>query len=170
MSVMTEQSSTQVIAEGSVATIIAVVAHNTFFAMLPYMIVCLCIIILDLYYGIRAARKRGEEIRVSRAARRTIAKTFEYLCWLLIGAGLAVAFDAPWLDKTIVGAVLGIECISMFSNALYCKGYKIKGLDKALIKKIGQKEGIDTTDIEIIKEGAEEETTTPHKEENKKVH
>lgn len=161
---MTEQSSTQVIAEGSVATIIAVVAHNTFYAMLPYMIVCLCIIILDLYYGVRAARKRHEEIRVSRAIRRTLAKIFEYLCWLLIGAGLAVAFNAPWLDKTIVGAVLGIECISMFSNALFCKGYKIKGLDKALIKKIGQKEGIDTSDIEIIKEGAEDASPTPHKE------
>lgn len=161
---MTDQTSTQILAEGSVATVITMVAHNTFFTMLPYMIVCLCIIVLDLYYGIRAAKKKGEEIRVSRAARRTLAKIFEYLCWLLIGAGLSVAFDLQWLDKAVVGTVLGIESISLFSNALYCKGYRVKNLDKVIIKKISEKHNIDTSDLQITKEGADE-LSTPSQDE-----
>ena len=42
--------------------------------LLPYIIFAIILILADLRYGLKAARKRGEEIRRSRAWRRSLNK------------------------------------------------------------------------------------------------
>lgn len=147
----TQTSTSALVANGGAATVLSIILRDTLYNMLPYILICLFIIVMDLYYGVKAAKLRGEDVRVSRAARRTLAKVFEYICWIVVGAGLTVAFRVDWLDNAIIGTAMAIESISLISNALYCKGYKVSGIEDTIIKKIGQKHDIDTSDIKIHK-------------------
>ena len=82
---------------------------DTILDMVPYLLAALVLIAVDLYFGIKAAARRSERIRPSRAIRRTVGKCFEYLCWVSLSATLSVAFDIEAIEWVILGVVMGNE-------------------------------------------------------------
>ena len=106
---MTQEATNSVFntaAQGGVAATALAFFHSTMTNMIPYAIVAVPLIVLDLLWGIRAAKYRKERVTFSRAFRRTMSKTFDYLCWILIASGIALAFDTKWLEYGILGLVI----------------------------------------------------------------
>lgn len=117
--------------------------------MVPFMIVAAILIMTDLYFGVRAAKKRGELVRASTALRKTLGKTFEYVCWVTLSASISAAFEFTALQWVILGLVMGNELLSIAGNYFYIHGYKLEGFD--LLKLLKSKTGIDTDGISITK-------------------
>ena len=117
--------------------------------MIPFLFVAALLIAVDLYFGIKSAKKRGETVRASTALRKTIGKTFEYVCWVTLSASLSLAFEWQPLEWIVLGLVMGNELLSIIGNYFFIHGYKITGFD--LLKLLKNKTGIDTDDIKIEK-------------------
>ena len=117
--------------------------------MVPYSIAAVPLIILDLIWGIRAARYRKEAIRVSTAVRRTMTKILTYVCWIVLSSALAIAFQRPWIEWSILALVYANELASVVGNYLETKGLELswKAIGAAISKIFGQKTGIDTEGI-----------------------
>lgn len=117
--------------------------------MVPYAIIAIPLIALDLIYGIKAAKYRKERVRVSTAIRKTVTKTFGYACWIILASTLALSFNMAWLEWTILGLVFLNELSSIVGNYLETKGLEIswKAIGAAFSKIFGQKTGIDTEGI-----------------------
>lgn len=140
-------STTTLIAQGSTSAIFIAFLNSTLIEMTPYLIAAFALIITDLVFGVKAARKRGEDIRVSRGIRRTAGKAFEYFCWITIASTLTVAFEMKFIEFAILGLVMGIEIISVVGNWLFVHNKVIKGLN--IFKIIGEKAGVDLSEVKI---------------------
>lgn len=94
----------------------------------PWMVLGLVLVLVDLRYGVLAARVRGEEIRLSRAWRRTINKMIDYLCWVtvaeLMSRTFAVSLGAPVVSMTMLFIIYGIEISSCVNNYFEYKGVR----------------------------------------------
>lgn len=99
-------------------------AMKWFFVLAPILILC------DLWFGIQAAKKRGEKIKKSRAIRRTINKVVDYLCWIFLAATMGQAIgnplDIPILPIIIMCIVIGVEFESCVVNYFESKGKKVR--------------------------------------------
>lgn len=113
-----------------------------------FLFIALLLIIADLFFGVKAAKKRGDDVRRSRALRRTIDKGCSYILWILIAYSLGEVFG-KYIDA-ILGQSLGsislpfftvliiyfIEIESVFKNYFEWRGVKAKiNLLKFLTKK-----------------------------------
>jgi hypothetical protein len=141
------QSTESTLLQGGTSVVMTAFLAEVIADMLPFLIVAVIVILVDLIFGIRAAQHRKEEVRYSRAFRRTVSKMFEYVCWVTLSSSLAVAFHFPALEWIILGAVILNEVVSIASNWCEIHGIRIKGLN--LPKIIGEKVGVDLSDIEI---------------------
>ena len=135
--------------EGGVATTAVIFLQEAILNMIPFLFIAIVLIIVDLYFGIKAARKRGESIRPSRALRRTVGKAVEYVCWVILASTLSVAFGTQVIEWVVLGIVMGNELLSIITNYFEVHGYKVKGLN--IFKIVGDKTGIDTSEITIEK-------------------
>jgi len=90
--------------------------------MIPYSVPALVIVALDLIYGIKAARHRGERVRFSTACRRTVSKIVSYICWLILASTLALSFHKDWIEWFVLALVYGNEFASIVGNYLETKG------------------------------------------------
>lgn len=126
------------------ATALLLFCQNTLAEMLPLLIIAATIIVLDLIFGIKASKKRGDPIRISRAIRRTLGKMVEYFCWCLLASSIGVALRLPALETVIILVVIGIEIISIVQNWYFAKyGKKVKiNAAKIAAKTIEAKTGI----------------------------
>jgi hypothetical protein len=141
------QSTESALLQGGTSVVMTAFLAEVIADMLPFLIVAVIVILVDLIFGIRAAQHRKEEVRWSRAFRRTVSKMFEYVCWVTLSSSLAVAFKFPALEWIILGAVILNEVVSIASNWCEVHGIRIKGLN--IPKLIGEKVGLDLSDIEI---------------------
>lgn len=148
------QSTESALLQGGTSVVMTAFLYEVIADMLPFLIVAIVVILVDLIFGIRAAQHRNEEVRWSRAFRRTMSKMFEYVCWVTLSSSLAVAFKFPALEWIILGAVILNEIVSIASNWCEVHGIRIKGLN--LPKIIGEKVGIDLSDVEITKDDENE--------------
>ena len=86
------------------------------------------LVVVDLRFGILAARKREETIRPSRAVRRTINKTIDYLSWVtlaeLASRTFGVAIGAPVVSLGTLFIIYAIEFNSCMNNYFEYKGIK----------------------------------------------
>ena len=136
----TEESA--LILEGGVSAALVAVLQTAVLRMIPYSIPALPLIALDLMYGVRAAKYRGELVRPSAAISRTVTKIFKYLCWLIIATTIAIAFEKRWLEWGILAVVYGNEGISILGNYLETKGVHlnfqafVKWVAKIFAKKV----------------------------------
>ncbi len=98
--------------------------------MLWFLILAVILIIGDLRFGIAASKKRGENIRPSRAVRRSLNKLVDYICWLsiatVVGVNFGSVFGLPLLSVIIMAVVCIIEMSSIIDNYLEYKGIKKK--------------------------------------------
>lgn len=123
-------------------------AMRWFFMLAPILIIC------DLWFGIQAAKKRGEKIKKSRAIRRTINKVVDYLCWIFLAATMGQAIgnplEIPILPIIIMCIVIGVEFESCVVNYFESKGKKVRfNVWKLFGKKIE-----DSIDIDVKDENA----------------
>ena len=136
----TEESA--LILEGGVSAALVAVLQTAVLRMIPYAVPALPLIAVDLMYGVRAAKVRGEVVRPSAAISRTVTKIFKYACWLIIATTIAIAFEKRWLEWGILAVVYGNEGLSILGNYLETKGvhlsYRafVKWVAKIFAKKV----------------------------------
>lgn len=143
--------------QGGVSAIALVFIHDAIMLMIPFLVAAAILIVADLYFGVRAAKKRKERITLSRGLRLTVNKIFEYACWVILSATLAEAFTLPALNWVILAVVFGNELISIATNYAEMHGKKISGLKDALLKAIGRKVDVDLSDVHIEEADKNEE-------------
>ena len=149
MLVTMEDEMVVAVSSGISATAVAFL-QSAVLRMIPYSIPALVIIALDLLYGVRAARHRGERVRFSTACRRTVSKIASYICWLILASTLALSFDKDWIEWFVLALVYGNEFASIVGNYLETKGLKfsIAGVYRWFIKWIAGKAGAEMSDDE----------------------
>lgn len=148
-----EEEVTVAVESGISATAI-VFLQSAVLRMIPYSVPALVIVALDLIYGIKAAKHRGERVRFSTACRRTVSKIVSYICWLILASTLALSFHKDWIEWFVLALVYGNEFASIVGNYLETKGleFSFAGLYRWALKVISAKVGepIDKEDAEAI--------------------
>lgn len=141
----TENQTMTAIMSGGIATTAVVFFRDAVIGMIPWLIVSLPLILLDLIFGIKAARHRGERVRFSKAFRRTFGKMIEYLAWVCFAATASLAFSAKWIEWVVLGAVIINELASVVGNYAETKDVEISWayLWNKLIKIVAGKHGVD---------------------------
>lgn len=107
------------------ATIAGFYAH-----LAPWLLLGAVLVLVDLRFGILAARTRGETIRTSRAVRRTVNKMMDYLCWVtvaeLASRTFGVTIGVPVVSMGTLFVIYAIEFNSCMNNYFEYKGIKGK--------------------------------------------
>lgn len=113
----------------------------------PWLLLGLVLVLVDLRFGILASLKRGETIRTSRAVRRTINKTIDYLSWVtlaeLASRTFGVTLGVPVVSMGTLFVIYAIEFNSCMNNYFEYKGIKGKFDIWRLIRKKNVSEIID---------------------------
>lgn len=114
---------------GAVATVVSPFVDG-WESVVAWLIVAIILILVDLRFGISAAKQRGEQVRISRAARRTINKLIDYICWIsvawVLGGSFGKVFDIPLLAAIIMLVVCAVEVSSIFDNFFEARGINKK--------------------------------------------
>lgn len=145
---VTEESA--LIMQGSVSATIVAFLQSAVLRMIPYALPSLVLIALDLIYGVKASKYRGERVRMSTAIRRTTTKVFTYLCWMILASTVALSFGMKWLEWVILGAVYLNEIASVVGNYYETKGLKImwRSILNSIIHVFGNKHNLDVGGID----------------------
>lgn len=106
-------------------------ALSEFYAHLaPWLLLGMVLVLVDLRFGLLAAKARKEEIRPSRAWRRTLNKAVDYLCWVTLAEvcsrTFGVSMGVPVVSMAMLFVIYGIELNSCVNNYLEYKGIKKK--------------------------------------------
>lgn len=109
-------------------TAIGAVIADFYSHLAPWLLLGMVLVLVDLRYGVLAARRRGENIRFSRAWRRTINKMLDYLCWVtvaeLMSRTFAVSLGVPVVSISMLFVIYGIEVSSCVNNYFEYKGIR----------------------------------------------
>lgn len=129
--------------------------------LVPYIIFAIVLILADLRYGVKAARKRGEEIRLSRAWRRSLNKLVDYICWLSIswffGLTFGKDFGVPIISYVVLAIIYVIEMQSILDNYLEYKGLNKKVSLWKLFKSLFKKAEVEIEEVVVDKEEKKDE-------------
>ena len=108
----------------------------------------------DLKFGISAAKYRQEEVKRSRAVRRTLDKITNYCLWVILAYTFGEAFGKPFnvdlLPLLILLVIYGVELESIYVNYFAAKG---KNVRVNFLKFFGKK-----TDLIEIEEEKKDDT------------
>jgi len=135
------------VVEGGVAATTVALLHQTALSMIPYLIPAIPLIVLDLHFGIKAAKhrykkykKEADRVTFSRALRGTVGKVFEFACWLILASSMSVAFEAEWIEWATLGVVYVNEIGSVIGNYLCTKNIEFSLLEflKAVFVYVGR--------------------------------
>jgi hypothetical protein len=151
----TDSAVTAVTSTGITATAV-IFFRDAFVHMIPWLMASIPLILLDLNFGIKAARHRNEKVRLSKAVRGTFGKTLEYVAWVCFAATASLAFKITWVEWAVLGLVYANELISIIGNYLETKDieFNLTALYRWVIKWAGHKAGQvveDAEAAEIIK-------------------
>ena len=92
----------------------------------------LVLIIGDLWFGVSAARHRGDKVRRSKAGRRTFNKIIDYLCYIFIGVTIGKGIAEPYGVDPIITAITAMvlcycfEIDSIYGHILELHNIKVK--------------------------------------------
>lgn len=150
----TDNSTMTAVVSSGIATTAVVFFRQAVIDMVPWLIVAIPLILLDLNFGIKAAKFRGERIRFSKAFRRTFGKAIEYCAWICFAATATLAFGYKWIEAVVLGAVILNEVASVVGNYYESKGLKLKwgNILNSIIHIFGKKhdfdvDGVDTNEF-----------------------
>lgn len=94
------------------------------------LLLALALTIADLRFGISASRQRKEEIKWSRAIRRTFNKITSYVIWVILAYTFGQAFGTPFgidlLPLIILLVIYGVELESIYTNYFTSRGKSVK--------------------------------------------
>lgn len=143
---MTEDSA--LIVEGGASAAFIAILQTAVLRMIPYAVPGLILVILDLAYGVKAARVRDEQVRVSTAIRRSLTKVFLYICWLVLATTIAIAFGKTWLEWGTLAMVYGNEALSIIGNYFETKGlqFSFAGAYRWILRVFAGKVGAEMSD------------------------
>ena len=154
------ETTASAVVEGGVAAVTVAVLQKTVLAMIPFALPALVLVLLDLHFGIKAARHRykkykrpDDRVTFSKSLRGTVGKVFEFSCWLIIASSMTVAFQKEWIQWATLGLVYVNEIGSIIGNYLCTKDieFSLLGFFKAVLvfvaRWIGNKLGIVTDDV-----------------------
>jgi len=111
---------------GAFSTLGAAFVQESIGHMVPWLIVTFAVIVCDLVCGIRKSICLGEEVRFSRAVRRTMGKMVTYFSFVVMICMVDVASGSGRvIDKWACLTVCFIEVCSVISNILAPKGIKV---------------------------------------------
>lgn len=119
------------------------------------MLLALLLTMADLKFGIDKAKYKKEEVRFSRAWKRTINKIVGFIVWISVAYAFGQAFgtslDIPLLPLIMLLVIYILEGQSVYSNYFAARGkhYKVN-----LFKFFGKK-----TDIIEIEEDTDNENS-----------
>ena len=153
-----EVSTGGIVVGAGLTTTLLLFFENSLEKMVPYFFICAIVIALDLWFGVQAAKTRKEQVRVSRALRRTMGKAIEYFAWSVLASSLSVATGYEIIQTGLMLIVIGIECISIFQNWLTIKkGKKVTVDVPAIIEAaVSDKIGVDVRGVVKV-DGEEKE-------------
>lgn len=101
-----------------------------FIQFAKWLLLCgLCLTMADLKWGLAKARYLEEEIRKSRAARRTLQKITDYIMWIIVAYTIGKAFEPFSYDVAplvMLIVIYGIEIESIYKNYFASKGKTIR--------------------------------------------
>lgn len=141
------------------ATIAGFYAH-----LAPWLLLGAVLVLVDLRFGILAARTRGETIRSSRAVRRTVNKMMDYLCWVtvaeLASRTFGVTIGVPVVSMGTLFVIYAIEFNSCMNNYFEYKGIKGRFDIWRLIRRRNVSEMIDDATGEAEESEESEEIKT----------
>lgn len=142
------------IVEGGATISIMAFFSDSMAKTLPWLLLAIPLLVLDLLYGVRAAGYRGEKVRASTAVRRSIDKAVAYIMWCTAAVMLDTLFEIPWLDKAVLAAVFGNEIVSIWGHKLELQGVEINftNLWRFIFRKGSEKYGMaaDKEEVEQI--------------------
>lgn len=105
----------------------------------PMYILFAALVLADLRLGIRAARRRGETIRRSRACRRTLSKYIDYCCMVttckMFDDFIVSQYSIPLVYITFCLIMAWVELDSIFSNFGELRGINVLKVIKQFIYK-----------------------------------
>lgn len=130
---LNNNSSTTLMVQGSAASVLAPFVCDSISVAIPFFIVALLLITLDLWLGIGAAIVRQEQILFTVAVRKTLSKVCEYICWVMLSATISVAFECESIRYSIMGFVLILESASLLRNLKTVRRVHIKAPLLALL-------------------------------------
>ena len=154
------ETTASTVVEGGVAAVTVAVLQKTVLAMIPFALPALVLVMLDLHFGIKAARHRykkykrpDDRVTFSKSLRGTVGKVFEFSCWLIIASSMTVAFQKEWIQWATLGLVYVNEIGSIIGNYLCTKDieFSLLGFLRAVLvfaaRWVGNKLGIVTDDV-----------------------
>lgn len=102
-----------------------------FFVWAKWLLILAFILTMaDLKFGISASKYRKEEVKRSRAVRRTFDKISSYVIWIILAYTFGQAFGLPFgielLPIIILLVIYGVELESIYVNYFASKGKRIK--------------------------------------------
>lgn len=116
------------VVEGGVAAVTVAVLQKTVLTMIPFALPALVLVLLDLHFGIKAARHRyqkykrpADRVTFSKSLRGTVGKVFEFAAWLVLASSMTVAFNKQWIQWATLGLVYVNEIGSIIGNYLCTK-------------------------------------------------
>lgn len=96
------------------------VISNFYSHLAPWLFLGAVAILVDLRFGIKAARTRGEKVRASRAIRRTLNKCIDYLGIVTLAEMMSrtfgVSLGVPVVSMGMLFLIYGIEISSILNN------------------------------------------------------
>ncbi len=139
------------VVEGGATVTIMAFFSEAMVEILPWLVLCIPLIVLDLMYGIRAAKFRGDKVRLSTAVRRSVDKAVSYIMWVAAAVMLSQLFEVCWLEKAVLALVFGNEFISIIGNYLETKSIDLSltAIWKLIFRKAAGKVGVDVSQEEI---------------------
>ncbi len=150
----------------TIASTIVAYSQSVAQQAVPWILPCVAVVLIDLIYGVRAAKWRvkqglsNERVSFSSAVRRTGVKILIYACWIIMSVACGIAFHITWMTATLMGIILFIEFCSIMSNMLEPSGKTLN--HNALIRWIARKTGTETDEdiiINIEKDGTSKENS-----------
>lgn len=146
---------------GGFASIATAFIMESLSHMIPWLIATAAVITCDLVFGLRKSMMLGEDIRISKAIRRTMGKMVTYYSFVCMVCMVSVAAGEDYgIDKWTCLLICAIEFCSIVSNILKPKGYRLNlGLLTSVV--LGRALHTDKLDkvIERTEENEEERDT-----------
>lgn len=118
------------LANGTIAMFLSDM-FDLFMPLRWFALAALVLIAVDLKFGVQAAYKRKENVRFSRAVRRTLNKIVDYVAWILVAGTFGKAFGGvlgiEFLPAIVLLVIFGIELNSCFANyfEIYDKKFRV---------------------------------------------
>lgn len=115
---------------GGIMLTLGAEAQYIFFELRWMLMLAFVLIGADFWFGISESKRLNKPIRRSKAGRRTLNKTIDYLCYILVASFLGMSFGRSIgiEPKTLASIVLilcyGFEIDSIYSHICVLHGVK----------------------------------------------